>query len=135
MLILDFVPYIILLIVLAVVLYNSITIASGDQIITLERRWLGKDMPDGRTVALKDEVGVQARILSPGLHVLVPFLFEPPPPKVGGFLGSTRNRVDISTSVTSRCTRGRLNLTSTNKVIQCAEVRLNLKMQRLTSPP
>jgi hypothetical protein len=61
--------------------------------------------------------------------------FEPPPPKVGGFLGSTRNRVDISTSVTSRCTRGRLNLTSTNKVIQCAEVRLNLKMQRLTSPP
>lgn len=97
MLILDFVPYIILLIVLAVVLYNSITIASGDQIITLERRWLGKDMPDGRTVALKDEVGVQARILSPGLHVLVPFLYKTQKYK---FLVIPKNKVGVVHAVT-----------------------------------
>ncbi len=55
--------------------YNSITIAGGNEIITLERRWLGTQMPDGRTIALSNEVGVQARVLGPGIHLLIPFLY------------------------------------------------------------
>jgi len=56
-------------------LYNSIAIVGGDQIAVLERRWLGKGMPEGRVVAMRNEVGVQGRILGPGLHLLIPFLY------------------------------------------------------------
>ncbi|MCE2962851.1 MAG: SPFH domain-containing protein [Chitinophagales bacterium] len=59
------------------VLYHSIVNVGGDELATLERRWIGKEMPDGRTVALGGEVGVQARILGPGLHFLIPFIFKP----------------------------------------------------------
>jgi uncharacterized membrane protein YqiK len=58
------------------ILFNSITIAKGDEIITLERRWFGSQMPDGRTVALSNEVGVQARTLGPGFHLLLPFIYK-----------------------------------------------------------
>jgi uncharacterized membrane protein YqiK len=57
-------------------LVNSVAIAKGDQIITLERRWFGAQMPDGRTVALRNEVGVQARTLGPGFHILIPFIYK-----------------------------------------------------------
>jgi len=59
-----------------VVLLKSFTIAKGNQIIVLERRWFGRQMPDGRTVALRSEVGVQARVLGPGFHFLVPFIYK-----------------------------------------------------------
>ncbi|MDX2110105.1 MAG: SPFH domain-containing protein [Verrucomicrobiota bacterium] len=68
--------YIVLGFAILFVLYNSITIARGDQIITLERRWFGRQMPDGRTVALSNEVGVQARVLGPGFHFLIPFIYR-----------------------------------------------------------
>ena len=58
------------------ILYNCTTIASGDEVITLERRWFGRQMPDGRTVALSNEVGVQARTLGPGFHLLLPFIYR-----------------------------------------------------------
>jgi uncharacterized membrane protein YqiK len=58
------------------VLSRSFTIARGSQIIVLERRWFGKQMPAARTVALRDEVGVQARVLGPGFHVLIPFIYR-----------------------------------------------------------
>ncbi|MEO8877757.1 MAG: hypothetical protein ABI461_19340, partial [Polyangiaceae bacterium] len=58
------------------VLYNCIAIAKGNEIITLERRWFGAAMPDGRTVALSNEVGVQARTLGPGVHLLIPFIYH-----------------------------------------------------------
>jgi len=58
------------------ILLKSFTIAKGNQIIVLERRWFGKQMPDGRTVALRDEVGVQARVLGPGFHLLIPFIYK-----------------------------------------------------------
>lgn len=57
-------------------LYTSIAIAGGDQFIAVERRWLGAEMPDGRTVALRHEVGVQARVLGPGIHFLMPFIYR-----------------------------------------------------------
>jgi uncharacterized membrane protein YqiK len=59
-----------------VVLARSFTIAKGNQIILLERRWFGRQMPDGRTVALASEVGVQARVLGPGFHLLFPFIYR-----------------------------------------------------------
>lgn len=58
------------------ILYHSLINVGGDELATLERRWFGKEMPDGRTVALSGEVGVQARILGPGLHVVIPFIFK-----------------------------------------------------------
>ncbi len=58
------------------VFLNSFVIAKGNQMIVLERRWFGKEMPDGRTVALKGEVGVQARVLGPGFHFLLPFIYK-----------------------------------------------------------
>jgi len=63
------------LVALAVLAYWSIVLVSGNEIAVLERRWLGKKMPQGRVVALGDEVGIQARTLGPGLHVLIPFLY------------------------------------------------------------
>lgn len=46
----------------------------ADEIATIERKYLGKEMADGRTIALSGEVGIQAKILGPGLHFLVPFI-------------------------------------------------------------
>ena len=43
------------------------------QIATVEKKYIGKEMRDGRTVALPGEVGIQAKILGPGLHFLIPF--------------------------------------------------------------
>lgn len=74
------VPYILiglLVFLLLFILYASIVNVGGDELATLERRWIGKEMPDGRTVALSGEVGVQARILGPGLHFLIPFIYKP----------------------------------------------------------
>lgn len=56
--------------------WHSVVIVGGTEIAILERRWLGGDMPDGRVVAMADEVGIQARILGPGLHFLIPFLYK-----------------------------------------------------------
>jgi len=46
----------------------------ANELATIERKYLGKEMSDGRTVALSNEVGIQAKILGPGLHFLIPFL-------------------------------------------------------------
>lgn len=61
---------------LFIFVYNSIVIVGGVQIAVLERRWLGTSMPEGRVVAMANEVGIQARILGPGLHFLIPFLYR-----------------------------------------------------------
>ncbi len=65
-----------LLSIIATVVYQSVGIARGDQFLTVERRWFGKAMGDGRTVALKGEVGQQARTLGPGVHFFVPFIYK-----------------------------------------------------------
>lgn len=79
------------------VLYNSFTIAKGDQIITLERRWFGAPMPDGRTVALKHEVGIQARILGPGFHWLIPFIYKT---TKHNFIVIQKNQVGVLRAIT-----------------------------------
>jgi uncharacterized membrane protein YqiK len=57
-------------------IYSAIVNVGGDELATLERRWIGSEMAEGRTVALSGEVGVQARILGPGLHFMIPFIFK-----------------------------------------------------------
>ncbi len=62
--------------IILIILYNSIVIVDGTEVAVLERRWFGKSMPEGRVVAMANEIGIQARILEPGLHLLIPFLYR-----------------------------------------------------------
>lgn len=87
----------ILLIILLVIIRNSIVIARGNEIIVLERKWFGKPMQEGRTVALKNEIGIQARILGPGFHFLIPFLYKTTKHK---FLLIPKNKVGLIRSRT-----------------------------------
>ena len=64
------------ILVVLIAIVKSIAVVSGTKIAVLERRWIGKTIPNGRVVALKDEVGIQARILGPGLHFLFPFIYK-----------------------------------------------------------
>ncbi len=74
----------ILIIVIAVLALLLIVTVAGGVIVTIggqqvgivERRYFGRPLPPGRVVAMHDEVGVQARVLQPGLHVLTPFLYR-----------------------------------------------------------
>ncbi|MYL82894.1 hypothetical protein GTA51_07050 [Desulfovibrio aerotolerans] len=63
-------------IILYYIIKESVVLVGGMEIAVLERRWLGRNMPQGRVVARKSEVGVQARTLGPGLHFLIPFLYK-----------------------------------------------------------
>src|SRR6476660_1472510 len=70
-LILAFVVLIILLVVLRKIFVN----VGAREIAIKERRYFGKRMPPGRVVATEGEVGIQADVLKPGLH-LIKFPFE-----------------------------------------------------------
>lgn len=85
------------LLVLLHIFRNSVTIARGNQIVTLERRWFGKQMPDGRTVALSNEVGVQAKVLGPGVHWLIPFIYKT---TKSNFLEIPQNKVGVVRAIT-----------------------------------
>jgi len=63
------------LLCLYILVRESVVLVGGMEIAVLERRWFGRNMPQGRVVARKNEVGVQARTLGPGLHFLIPFLY------------------------------------------------------------
>ena len=65
----------IVVILALVMIYQSIVVVGGKEIALIERRWFGKKMPQGRVVAMKDEVGIQARTLGPGMHFLIPFIY------------------------------------------------------------
>jgi len=65
-----------LLVSLLFVAYRSVVVVGGKELAVLERRWIGRRMPEGRVVAMRGEVGVQAHILGPGLHWVVPFIYS-----------------------------------------------------------
>jgi len=65
----------IVLVLVAILLYQSVIIVGGDMLAVVERRWFGKKMPPGRVVAMSGEVGIMARTLGPGFHFLIPFLY------------------------------------------------------------
>jgi regulator of protease activity HflC (stomatin/prohibitin superfamily) len=48
----------------------------GQQVGVVERKYFGRPLPEGRVVALPGEVGIQAKVLQPGLHLLFPFLYR-----------------------------------------------------------
>lgn len=48
----------------------------GSEIGIIERRYLGRPLPEARVIAMQGEIGFQARSLQPGLHLLPPFLYS-----------------------------------------------------------
>src|ERR1041385_7145295 len=69
-----FVAFVLLIIFLIIV--NRIAVNVGSREIAIkERRYWGRRMPPGRVVATEGEVGIQADVLKPGLH-LIKFPFE-----------------------------------------------------------
>ena len=64
------------LVLLFLIIMNRIFVNVGAREIAIkERRYLGAKMPPGRVVATEGEVGIQADVLKPGLHLLK-FPFE-----------------------------------------------------------
>lgn len=57
------------------ILKKSIVVVGGAQIAIIEKKYFGKRMQEGRVIALSNEVGIRARMLGPGLHLLFPFLY------------------------------------------------------------
>ena len=70
-LIIAFVLFIILLVIVRRIFVN----VGAREIAIKERRYFGRRMPPGRVVATEGEVGIQADVLKPGLH-LIRFPFE-----------------------------------------------------------
>jgi uncharacterized membrane protein YqiK len=65
-----------ILLVIFLIVVNRIFVNVGAREIAIkERRYLGAKMPPGRVVATEGEVGIQADVLKPGLH-LIKFPFE-----------------------------------------------------------
>ncbi len=77
--IMSFVPFLIVafiaLIVLVLVLRRIFVNVGATEIAIKERRYFGSKMPPGRVVATEGEVGIQADVLKPGLH-LIKYPFE-----------------------------------------------------------
>ena len=63
------------LIVLLMIINRIFVNVDAREIAIKERRYLGAKMPPGRVVATEGEVGIQADVLKPGLH-LIKFPFE-----------------------------------------------------------
>ncbi len=61
---------IVLLVVLLVVFSKILVNVGAREIAIKERRYLGAKMPPGRVVATEGEVGIQADVLKPGLHLI-----------------------------------------------------------------
>ncbi len=64
------------LLLFLIVVVKAIVVVGGTEIAILERKYLGRNMPQGRVMAMADEVGIQARTLGPGLHFVIPFLYK-----------------------------------------------------------
>lgn len=75
----SWIPYIIVgaivLIMLLVILSRILVNVGAKEIAIKERRYFGRKMPPGRVVATEGEVGIQADVLKPGLH-LIKYPFE-----------------------------------------------------------
>lgn len=69
------VAVVVFLILFLIVAGGMLIVIGGTQVGLVERRYVGRTMREGRVVAMKDEIGIQARILAPGLHILFPFLY------------------------------------------------------------
>jgi uncharacterized membrane protein YqiK len=70
------VPYVVAFLAL-LTLWKSVVLVRGTEIAIVERKYFGKKMPQGRVIAQSDEIGIQARTLAPGFHLLIPFVYKP----------------------------------------------------------
>ncbi len=70
------IPLGVLLVLLILLAGRPLVNIGGEQIGIVERRYLGRSLPEGRVIAMSGEIGIQARVLSPGLHLMIPFLFK-----------------------------------------------------------
>lgn len=61
-------------VIVIILICKSFVNVGAKQLAVIERKFIGKEMADGRTIALRGEVGIQARVLGPGLHFLWPFI-------------------------------------------------------------
>src|SRR6266516_2517478 len=66
---------VVILIALLIILRRIFVNVNAREIAIKERRYVGAKMPPGRVVATEGEVGIQADVLKPGLH-LIKFPFE-----------------------------------------------------------
>src|SRR6476469_10730061 len=60
----------IILISLLIILRRIFVNVGAREIAIKERRYLGRRMPPGRVVETEGEVGIQADVLKPGLHLI-----------------------------------------------------------------
>src|SRR5882724_13158195 len=61
---------VVVLVALLVILRRILVNVGAREIAIKERRYLGAKMPPGRVVATEGEVGIQADVLKPGLHMI-----------------------------------------------------------------
>ncbi len=73
--VLAFFGVLVVLIVFLIIVRRIFVNVGAREIAIKERRYLGAKMPPGRVVATEGEVGIQADVLKPGLH-LIKFPFE-----------------------------------------------------------
>ena len=70
----DYVPYAIVafigLIVFLAIVRRIFVNVGAREIAIKERRYFGAKMPPGRVIATEGEVGIQADVLKPGLHLI-----------------------------------------------------------------
>jgi uncharacterized membrane protein YqiK len=71
-----YVLYAIGILFLIIVFFKCFVIVGGKEIAVVERKYIGKGMPQGRVIAQKNEIGIQAHTFGPGLHLLIPFLYN-----------------------------------------------------------
>ena len=76
LLILIVVGFVLLLFMFLFFFAGMLANVGGQQVGLIERRYFGKPLPESRVVAMRGEIGIQARVLQPGLHFLPPFLYK-----------------------------------------------------------
>jgi len=62
------------IIIFIILFYNALLNVKANELAVIELRYIGKNMKEGRTIALPGEIGIQAGVLVPGLHILIPFI-------------------------------------------------------------
>jgi uncharacterized membrane protein YqiK len=70
----DYIPYAMIafigLIILFTILRRIFVNVGAREVAIKERRYFGAKMPPGRVIATEGQVGIQADVLKPGLHLI-----------------------------------------------------------------
>lgn len=64
------------ILVLVILLGRPLVNIGGEEVGLVERRYFGSGLPEGRVIAMPGQVGIQARVLRPGLHFMFPYLYR-----------------------------------------------------------